>query len=356
MAVGARQAEHLARVVGRRHRDGRRSARPQRQLARRRRLHLRDVAAFAATRTFSSACGGWRPDATDLGGDTTAYGFKVDYPNDQWDIALTYKRIGRDFDPSLGFVPRRAVHLFERASSTTARACRAAVQQMFYEFGPSLATDLSGRWESYRVLRRAGQLALPQRRSRSSSTSNPTGERLVEPFEIADGVVIPPGTYHWRRYRLEVGTAQKRRLYAQLTWWFGGFYDGELDQLESTAAWNPTPLVTVELTGERNVGRLPSGRFTQTLVGRRVRVNVSPDLSLPATSSTTPTATRSASTRGCAGRSARRRSLRRLQPQRAIAARSLAARLEPAAGQAAVRVADVAGFGVGLDRRPRLLY
>jgi hypothetical protein len=25
------------------------------------------------------------------------------------------------------------------------------------------------------------------------------------------------------------GTAQKRRLYAQLTWWFGGFYDGVLD-------------------------------------------------------------------------------------------------------------------------------
>ena len=47
-----------------------------------------------------------------------------------------------------------------------------------------------------------------------------------------------------------------------------------------TGAWNPTPLVTVEFTGERNVGRLPSGRFTQTLVGNRLRVNISPDLSV----------------------------------------------------------------------------
>jgi hypothetical protein len=55
---------------------------------------------------------------------------------------------------------------------------------------------------------------------------NPTGERLVEPFDVEDGVSIAPGSYQWRRYRLEAGTAQKRRLYTQLTWWFGGFYDG----------------------------------------------------------------------------------------------------------------------------------
>ncbi|WP_410959409.1 hypothetical protein, partial [Salmonella sp. SAL4433] len=60
---------------------------------------------------------------------------------------------------------------------------------------------------------------------------NPTGERLVAPFEVADGVSIAPGSYHWRRYRLEAGTAQKRRLYTQVTWWFGGFYDGDLDQV-----------------------------------------------------------------------------------------------------------------------------
>ncbi|MGH9146956.1 MAG: hypothetical protein ACRD1Q_09620, partial [Vicinamibacterales bacterium] len=87
-------------------------------------------------------------------------------------------------------------------------------------------------------------------------------------------------SYHWRRYRLEVETAQKRRLWTQVTWWFGDFYNGELDQLEWIGAWNPVPLLTVEFTGERNIGRLPAGRFTQTLVGTRVRVNISPDLSV----------------------------------------------------------------------------
>jgi hypothetical protein len=36
----------------------------------------------------------------------------------------------------------------------------------------------------------------------------------------------------------------------------------------------------LEFTGERNIGRLPNGVFDQTLIGNRLRVNVSPDLSL----------------------------------------------------------------------------
>ena len=42
----------------------------------------------------------------------------------------------------------------------------------------------------------------------------------------------------------------------------------------------PTPLVTVEFNRERNIGRLVTGRLTQTVVGSRLRVNVWPDLSI----------------------------------------------------------------------------
>ena len=153
------------------------------------------------------------------------------------------------------------------------------VQQMFFEFMPTMATDLSGRWESYRVF--AAPLNWRFRSGdRVEFNANPTGERLTEPFEVARNVVIPTGGYEWLRYRLEVATAQKRRLYSQVTWWFGGFYNGSLDQFQWTGAWNPIPLVTVEFSGERNIGRLATGRFTQTLVGTRLRTNISPDLSI----------------------------------------------------------------------------
>jgi hypothetical protein len=219
--------------------------------------------------------------ATDrhAGDDAAAYGVKVDYPNDKWDIALNYKRIGRDFAPALGFVPRSAVQLFNLGIDNRTRIARGPFQQLVHEFRPFVATDLAGRWESYRVF-----FAPINWRFRSGDrfevNVNPVGERLVAPFEVSDGVVIAPGRYHWRQYRLEVGTAQKRRLYTQVTWWFGGFYDGTIDQVVWTGAWNPMALLTIEFTGERNMGRLPSGDFDQTLVGNRIRLNVSPDLSV----------------------------------------------------------------------------
>ena len=214
-----------------------------------------------------------------LGGDNSSYGFKIDYPNDEWDIALTHKRIGEDFDPSLGFVPRRAVHLINGQINNRTRIRSGPFQSLFHEFQPFIATDLDGKWESYRVF-----MAPVNWRFRSGDrfelNANPTGERLDEPFEVARGVIIPAGAYHWRRYRVEVGTAQKRRFYTQLTGWFGGFYNGDLKQLIWTATWNPTPLLTVEINGERNVGSLATGQFRQTLFGNRLRVNVSPDLSV----------------------------------------------------------------------------
>jgi hypothetical protein len=42
-----------------------------------------------------------------LEGNKGAFGLKLDYPNDLFDISLTYRFIGDGFDPSLGFVPRK---------------------------------------------------------------------------------------------------------------------------------------------------------------------------------------------------------------------------------------------------------
>jgi hypothetical protein len=234
---------------------------------------------FRGDKNFLVGMWGLVTGRSDLGGDADAAGFKVDYPNDLVDMAVKYKRIGQNFDPSIGFVPRAAVQLWSASADFSPRLARGPIQQMFFEFEPSLATDLSGRWESYRVF-----WAPINWRFRSGDrvefNANPTGERLTVPFEVSPGVVISPGSYEWRQYRLEAGTAQKRRFYTQVTWWFGGFYDGSIDQFQWTGAWNPKPLVTVEFSGERNIGRLPAGDFTQTIVGTRLRLNFSPDLSL----------------------------------------------------------------------------
>jgi hypothetical protein len=220
-------------------------------------------------------------------GNQYAWGGKIDYPNDRWDVSLTYKRLGQAFEPPLGFTPRPGVQTINFGMVFSPRPRQPIwtplgklhVRQMFNEFFPSLVTDLSGRWESYEVFIAPVNWRL-ESGDRFEFNAVPTGERLVEPFEIAHGVTIPTGAYHFTRFRLEGELAAKRRFSGQGTWWFGQFYDGHMHQFELTAAWRPSAFFIVELTGERDVGSMPEGDFTEDLIGTRIRLNFSPDLQL----------------------------------------------------------------------------
>jgi hypothetical protein len=236
---------------------------------------------FRGDKNFLVGAWGLGAGREGLAGRRGAFGGKVDYPNDLLDAAFTYKYLGDAFDPSLGFVPRAGVQILNLSATYQPRPRRRIaglrVRQMFHELEPTLVTDLAGRWESYRVFTAPVNYRL-ESGDRFEVNVVPVGERLTAPFEIADGVTIPAGAYHWNRYRVEGGLAAKRRVSAQATWWFGDFYSGTLDEIQLTAAWKPSSLVIVELNGTRNVGRLREGDFTQDLVGTRVRMNVSPDL------------------------------------------------------------------------------
>ncbi|HUQ80490.1 MAG TPA: DUF5916 domain-containing protein [Gemmatimonadaceae bacterium] len=236
---------------------------------------------FRGDKNLIAGAWGLAMDREDLTGRRHAIGGRVDYPNDLWDIALSYKWIGDDFDPSLGFVPRPGVQIVNFNMNYQPRPTRPilglGVRQMFHEFENRLVTDLDGKWESYRIFTAPINWRL-ESGDRFEFNFVPTGERLVEPFEIAKGVVIPAGSHHWARWRLEGGLASKRKVSGQLTWWFGNFYTGKLDELSLTASWKPSPLFIVELNGTRNDARLAEGSFTQQVVGTRFRVNVSPDL------------------------------------------------------------------------------
>jgi hypothetical protein len=224
-------------------------------------------------------------------GDRYAWGGKIDYPNDLWDVAATYKSIGNGFRPSLGFVPRTGAQLANVNVTFTPRPSRPIagirVRQMTHELFNSLVIDSLGRWESYRIFTAPINWRL-ESGDRIEINYAPQGERLVEPFEIAaersDGdrspVVIPAGVYQFPRYRLEWQAASKRRVSGQFTWWFGDFYTGTLDQIIVTTTWKPSSLLNIELNAERDIGRLPQGHFTKDVIGTRVRVTWSPDLQL----------------------------------------------------------------------------
>jgi len=234
---------------------------------------------FAGDKNFLVGVWGLAMGRDSLVGDRTAAGILLDYPNDLWDVAVSYKRIGDGFDPSLGFVPRTGVHMISLNATYAPRPRWQLVRQMFHEFRASGVTDLDGNWESYRVFMAPVNWRL-ESGDRFELNVAPEGQRLVEPFELAGDAVIPAGSYHFTRFRLEVESASKRPLGGQVTWWFGGFYSGTLHQIELEGSWRPSGTFAVEVNAERDIGRLPEGNFTTDLLGTRVQVNFSPDLTL----------------------------------------------------------------------------
>jgi hypothetical protein len=214
-----------------------------------------------------------------LFGSREAWGLKVDLPNDLWDVSAQFRRVGDGFDPSLGFVPRKAVMASNLSIVYAPRLEGTFVRQMFHELFADYVTDLNGGWESYEIFTAPINWQL-ESGDRVEANVVLVGERLKEPFEIEDGVEIGSGSYDWRRYRVEVETAAKRRFAGQVSWWFGSFYDGELDQIEVEGTWTPSPIVSFLFEIEHNIGRLPAGDFDQTLVGVKARLNLSPDLQI----------------------------------------------------------------------------
>ena len=59
---------------------------------------------------------------------------------------------------------------------------------------PILAWDLSGELESYRIFTAPVNVRF-ESGDRFEFNVQPQGERLAQPFEIAEGVVISPGSY-----------------------------------------------------------------------------------------------------------------------------------------------------------------
>jgi len=206
-----------------------------------------------------------------------AWGGKLDYPNDLWDVALTFKEIDADFLPALGFVRRTGIRKANGGARFMPRPGRLGIRQLFFELEPQYVTDLEGRVLDWMVF--ASPLNL-QTESGEQLELNwiPQFERLDEPFEIQPGIVIPAGEYHYTAWRAKVETAERRRwvLEGDVRW--GSFYDGDLTQVEAGLKLKPTSRVLVGLGGEWSRGTLPAGRFTARVLVGRLELNFSPNL------------------------------------------------------------------------------
>jgi Domain of unknown function (DUF5916)/Carbohydrate family 9 binding domain-like len=205
-----------------------------------------------------------------------AWGGKLDYPNDLWDAALSFKEIDPYFRPALGFVTRTGIRKTNLKVDFMPRPGRLGIRQLFLEASGQYVTDTSGRTLDWMAMTPVGFQTESGEAVRLEWI--PQFERLDEPFEIQPGIVIPAGDYHYTAWIAEVETAERRRWVGEVEVRWGSFYDGDLKRLEARLALKPRAQVLVGLEGEWSRGELPDGRFTAKVLAGRLELNFSPDL------------------------------------------------------------------------------
>ena len=201
-----------------------------------------------------------------LGGEDAGYGVNFEMPNSHgWRGGAGYKVLQKNYFPALGFANRTNVADYEvevghtwRPSASWLRAIYSGVDGRRID---AIEGDERTQEIKLRVLELENQTADSLRLSHYF-----TREQLVEPFEIAEHVVIAPGSYPFAHSCLELITGEHRDLTSDSTVCNGHFYDGDIFSLRTSMTWRPSAHLRVTTGVDYNDVSLSQGSFITRLL------------------------------------------------------------------------------------------
>ena len=209
--------------------------------------------------------------------DNASYQGRFDYSPDRYGAQVQYLKVGRNFNPEVGFVRRLD---FARSFASARFSPRPKtrfqdIRQFTYEGTIEYIETGAGVLETR--VQTAQFSAERQNSDVFSVTATNDYEGLIRPFEVAPGVRIPAGAYQFADVLASYQLGQQRRLSGRASVQLGHFYDGTIaaytfssGRLAILNRWSLEPSVTV------NRIDLPVGAFTQKVVRARSDFGFSP--------------------------------------------------------------------------------
>ena len=205
-------------------------------------------------------------DGTASTGDRSAHGIRFNYPNDIWRAHVSYRELGEEFSPAMGFTSRNGFRRVQPSLTWAPRPERwKSVRQLefgiFYEHLLDLDNVLQTRQADFTLLQVRYQSG-----DNFSIRNNNRFERLDDSFEISDGVTLPVGEYRFSELRFDARSANQRPVSGRIGYTLGGFWSGSRRSSEVGVSVRPVQGVTISTDWERDDVTLPQGEFTTDLV------------------------------------------------------------------------------------------
>jgi len=207
---------------------------------------------------------------TGVDDDDAAFGLNISSPNNTgWRGGVGFKEVQENFNPALGFVSRTGIRQYladagytYRRNGEYIRTISAGVESQRIDF-------IDGGLQSQTISLEAIEIE-NNSADKISIKYRSDKERLTEPFEIADGIIIPAGSYSHGATDLHVETGDQRPLKLEFNFLDGDFFDGSIRSIGTKIDWTPSRHFSAEISYNVDDVDLPQGSFTAKLVSTRL--------------------------------------------------------------------------------------
>jgi hypothetical protein len=223
------------------------------------------------------ALGGYyaRTETTGATGDNESYQGKFDWVPDRYGVRAEILKVGRAFNPEVGFLRRTD---FTRSFASGRFSPRPAS-------GPVRKYTFEGSFEYFE--NGAGQVESRQQNGRVNIEldnsdfinvdANANFDLLLAPFTPAGGVPIPAGAYHYNDVGVSYNMGQQRRLSGNIGVQLGEYYNGTIKSVTfSQGRIAILKQFSVEPRLSINRIELPDAAFTTRQFGARTDYGFSP--------------------------------------------------------------------------------
>jgi hypothetical protein len=213
-------------------------------------------------------------------GRDTTYGGALAFPNDLINVQYKWLKIGENYYPALGFVPRRGVRISSLSTEFSPRPRFWNLRQASFGFEYSDYYNLREQSSETRELKVTPIHWDFHSGERIRYEYSHATERLYEPWEIQDGVILPVGKYTVTAHGLEFSSSETRPFFAEVGFSTGSFFSGTRREASINATWRQNRHLSTALSFEQNWLRLQQGNFNTSLVMYRLDYSFTPFITL----------------------------------------------------------------------------
>jgi hypothetical protein len=208
------------------------------------------------------------------------------FTNPLWQVSGGYSQVGENFNPEVGFLPRRGYRRPEFRTFLNAQPKRWPwIRRISPHVNYSAFYGFNDQLQSSNYHLHAFEIQ-PAQGGRFGWFFDYLQDVPTAPFTVfnRDGqrVVIPAGKYGWGQHGFEYFHNPASRVTATIRVRIGDYYDGDFKSVELNSDYRITPKATASIGWTRQDIDLPGGSFVNNLVPIKANLSFTTSINLSA--------------------------------------------------------------------------